>query len=95
MRKDDLVKGRRYALRPQGSPVDDPFVKVTFVGPVRSRQARVRYESGELQGLEEWVQTRLLACPWGERKELLRDEERAAHVDAAGNAVWDALTRCQ
>ncbi|MEU5852253.1 hypothetical protein [Saccharopolyspora shandongensis] len=42
------------------------------------RQCRVHYEDGELQGLEEWVPTRLLACPWGERKALLRDEGRAA-----------------
>jgi hypothetical protein len=78
MRKDDLDRGRDYALRPKGSSSHDPLVRVRFVGPVRGRQCRVRYEDGELQGLEEWVQTRVLVCRWGERKAFLRDEERAA-----------------
>ena len=29
---------------------------------------------------EEWVPTRMLMCPWGERRAFLRDESR-----------WDAL----
>lgn len=92
MRKDDLAKGKKYALRPKDLGGDDPLVKVTFVGPVRGRQCRVRYEDGELKGLEEWVPTRLLACPWGERTALLRDEERAGRLAAADADVWDKVT---
>lgn len=80
MRKDDLVKGRKYALRPQGSGRGDPLVMTRVVGPARGRQCRIRYEDGELQGLEEWVQTRLLVCAWGERKAYLRDEECAGRL---------------
>ena len=68
MRKEDLVQGRKYAVRGRNLEPDAPFVKVTFVGPVRSRQCRIRYDEGELKGLDEWVPTRLLACAWGERK---------------------------
>lgn len=91
MRKDDLAEGKKYALRPKDADPANPFVKVTFIGPVRSRQCRIRYEDGELRSLEEWVPTRLLACAWGERKGLLRDEERAARLDEADNSVWDRV----
>ena len=72
-------------------PGGEPFVKVTFVGPTRGHKCRVRYEEGELQGLDEWVPTRQIACPWGERKTLLRDEERARTLAAADRRVWDAV----
>lgn len=91
MRKDDLARGRKYALRPKGSTAGDPLVEVTFVGPTHGRQSRIRYEDGELKGLEEWVQTRLLTCAWGERKAFLRDEERAARLAAADDEVWDRV----
>lgn len=31
--------------------------------------------------------TRLLACSWGERKALLRDEERAAGLEVANTEI--------
>ncbi|GAB3556255.1 hypothetical protein [Spelaeicoccus albus] len=92
MRKDDLIKGRKYALRPKGSGPGEPFIKATFIGPARGRQCRIRYEDGELEDLEEWVHTRLIACVWGERKFFLRDEERAARLAKADAELWDPVT---
>lgn len=92
MRKDELAVGKTYALRIAQTADDNPFAKVTFVGPARSRQARVRYAEGELLGLEEWVPSRLLVCPWGERHAVLRDERRARELDAADEGLWDRIT---
>ena len=91
MKKTEIVKGRRYALRSQDAGAQDGLVKVTYVGPVRGGQIRVRYEQGELHGLDEWVPTRLLACRWGERAALLRDEEHATRLAAADEEVWDRV----
>lgn len=91
MKKDELAKGRNYALRPKGSGAGDPFVKVTFLGVTRGRQCRIRYEEGELEGLEEWAQTRLLVCAWGQRKAQLKDERNAARLADADAEAWDAV----
>lgn len=89
-----MVKGKNYALRPKGAEAGsgDSFIKVVFLGLAHSRQCKVRFASGELEGLEDWVVTRDLACGWGERKTLLRDEERAARLEAAGAEMWDEVT---
>ncbi|MFC0674525.1 hypothetical protein [Brachybacterium hainanense] len=92
MKKDELAKGRKYALRPKGSRTGDPLIKVTYIGPVHVRQCRIRYEGGELEGLDEWILTRQLVCLWKERKELLRDEERAARLEAANKLAWDGVS---
>jgi hypothetical protein len=86
----DLVTGRRYAVREEPHR-RGPLVKVALVGPVRSGKAKVQWLDGEREGLEEWVATRCLICPWGERKHYLRDEERAAAIRAASDDVDDVL----
>ena len=94
MRRSDLVPGANYALRTRGGAdaTAEPFLKVAFLGPIHKDQVRVRYESGGLAGVEDWVRTRHLACPWKERKRLLRDEERAARIDQIDQMVWDQVT---
>lgn len=89
MRRDDLVAGRAYALRRNGAR--GALVKVSFRGTTYKRQAKVRFEDGELAGLEDWVTTRELVCPWGERKAMLRDEERAARLQTASSESWDRV----
>lgn len=93
MRKVDLVKGKNYALRPKGAGPgsSDCFVKVVFLGLTHGRQCKVLFDSGELAGLEDWVVTRDLACRWGERKALIRDEERWARIEAATDEMWDEV----
>jgi hypothetical protein len=73
----DLVAGRQYAIR-ETPRRGGPMLKAEFVGPARSGKAKVRWLEGECDGLEEWLPTRSLVCPWGERRAFLRDEERAA-----------------
>jgi hypothetical protein len=86
----DLVPGRKYAVREQPRR-RGPLIRAAFVGPVRSGKAKVRWLDGEREGLEEWLLTRCLICPWGERREFLRDEERAAALSTASNEIDDVV----
>lgn len=64
----DLVVGRAYAERPRANDTESGLRKIIFVGPFRAGKAKVRRVDGDLDGLEEWVPTRTLKCPWGERQ---------------------------
>ena len=95
-----LNVGRKYAARETLATRYEtvratPLVKVQFVGPVRGRNAKVRWLEGERTDLEEWVPNRYLVCRWGERQRFLRDEERlhALKQDVAGldSVVWEAI----
>jgi hypothetical protein len=92
------VPGRSYALRGLGrAPGGEPFVRVRYDGRIHTDQIHIRYESGDLAGLEEWVRTRHLACPWGERKVFQRDEERTARLrevsaEAGDRVVEEAIS---
>ena len=90
MQSADLVPGRRYGVR-ENPRLRGPMVKVELMGPLRSGKARVRWLEGEREGLDEWLATRCLICPWGERKKYLRDEERAAALRAASDEVDDVV----
>jgi hypothetical protein len=94
VQKSDLVPRTAYALRNRGGAGNhsEPFLKVIFLGQSHKDQVKVRYESGELKGLEDWVRTRHLACRWPERMALVRDEERAAKVEELDRRVWDRVT---
>jgi hypothetical protein len=92
VQKTDLIEGGAYALRPARlAEGDAAFLKVSYIGPCHGRQARVRHEMGDLDGLIEWVPTRLIACRWTERKALQKDEGRAAKLNAADVEVWDPV----
>lgn len=91
VQKSNLVASGHYALRPRGSNRNDPLVQVTFLGKARGGKVKVRFEGGESAGLEEWVATRSLACEWGERKEMLRDDEAAVRLIEIDSAAWDRV----
>ena len=58
-----------------------PLVKVKLVEKVGRRgHVKIRFEEGPHPGLEEYVNVRQLVVPWGERKALLRDEERMERI---------------
>jgi hypothetical protein len=57
----------------------------------RGRQARIRHETGDLDGLVEWLPTRLIVCRWTERNAFQKDEERAAKLSASDADVWDPV----
>jgi hypothetical protein len=81
MQIGELVEGRYYAFRARRS---EQLLKVKLLTKVGRRgHVKVRYEDGPHPGLEEYVQTRQLVVPWGERKALLRDEERMERLSRA------------
>ena len=93
MQTDALVIGRRYAFR-EKRRAGEPLLKVKLIDVVgRKGKVKIRFEEGPHPGLEEFVSTRQLVVPWGERKALLRDEERAARLhEHAANIRDKALT---
>ncbi len=81
MDKNALQEGRFYAYREKTS-VGTPFLKVKLLEKLAGRpKVKIRFEDGPYPGLEEYVLTRRLVVPWGERKALLRDEERLQRLD--------------
>jgi hypothetical protein len=87
----DLAAGRCYAQRAQPHDATCPLHKVTFIGPAKAGKARIRHAHGELDGLDEWVPTRTLVCPWGERQAFLRDESRWNAVHHAADRDLDPV----
>ena len=61
----ELAVGRDYArrLKPQDSRCG--LQRVTLVGAARAGKAKVRHRDGELDGLDEWIPTRMLRVPLG------------------------------
>jgi hypothetical protein len=90
--KADLVGGVACALRQARQAAGDTaFTKVSYIGPCRGGQARIRHETGDLDGLVEWLPTRLIVCRWTERKALEKYEERATKLSASDAEVWDPV----
>jgi hypothetical protein len=50
---------------------------------------KVRFEDGPHPGLKEYVATRQVLCPWGQREAVVRDEERAARFAEHAREVRD------
>ena len=64
----------------------------TRAGSVLSWQAGSHpYKTGDLDGLVEWLPTRLIVCRWTERNAFQKDEERAAKLSASAAEVWDPV----
>ena len=59
----DLVAGRGYAQRAKPQDAGYPLRKIIFVGPARAGRVKIRHADGDLDGLEEWMPTRMLMCP--------------------------------
>lgn len=93
MESHALVIGRSYAYREKRSPAC-PLLKVKLLDKVgRKGKLKIRFEDGPHPGLEEYVSSRQLVVPWGERRALLRDEERAARLEGYARGLGDkALT---
>jgi hypothetical protein len=87
----DLVAGNDYAWRSEPHNCECALRKVGFAGPARAGKAKVRHRDGELAGLEEWVPTRALVCPWAERAAFLRDESRGKALREAAMRDYDPV----
>lgn len=87
----ELVPGHDYAQRPRHRDPACALMQMRFVGPARAGKAKIRHCGGELAGLEEWVPTRTLLCPWPERSRFLRDETRRAALEEAAARDHDPV----
>ena len=86
---DDLEIGRRYAYREKRGPAQ-AMLKVKLVEKVgRKGKVKIRFEDGPHPGLEEYVSTRQLVVPWGQRNAVLRDEKLAAALADHARRVAD------
>jgi hypothetical protein len=93
METSALKIGQRYAYREKRN-TSSPLLKVKLLDIVgRKGKVKVCFEDGPHPGLEEYISTRQLIVPWGQRQALLRDEERAAALDEHARGSYDkALT---
>jgi hypothetical protein len=91
MQSADLVPKRSYAWCESPRVTIPSLVRVKFIGPARSGKAKIRWEEGELSGLDDWVSTRQLLCLWKERKACLRDRERQARLDQDSDEAFDRV----
>jgi hypothetical protein len=87
----ELAVGLDYAHRAKPQDPGCGLQKVTFIAPARSGKAKVRHRDGDLNGLEEWVPTRTLMCPWAEHRLFLRDESRWAALQQAAARDHDPV----
>jgi hypothetical protein len=84
----DIQVGQGYALRERrGGPVVQ--AEVLAKAP-RGGKWKVRHHDGDTAGLEEWVPSRLVLCPWAELPALLEDERRSDAI--AGDEYGDRVT---
>jgi hypothetical protein len=73
--------GQSYGFR-RGRALGQPFVKVKVLDKVgRGGKVKIRWEEGPHPGLEEYISTRQIVVRWGERRRLLRDEEREQRIE--------------
>jgi hypothetical protein len=85
-----LEVGRFYAFRERRGR-DQPMLKIKLLDKVgRKGKVKIRFEDGPHPGLEEYVSTRQLVVPWGQRKAVLRDEEREARLAEHRRSYRDA-----
>jgi hypothetical protein len=82
MESHQIEVGRRYAYREKRGP-HYPMLKVRLLDKVgRKGKIKIRFEDGPHPGLEEYISTRQLVVPWGQRREVLRDEKLGAAFEA-------------
>lgn len=83
-----LEIGRPYAFRHKRVTGEPLRVKLLEkVG--RKGKLKIRFEDGPHPGLEEYVSSRQIVIAWGERRALLRDEEREARLADYAAGVAD------
>lgn len=90
MESSALTEGRYYAYREKRTR-GAPLVKVKLLSKLpQRRKVKIRYAEGPYPGLEEYVLMQRLIVPWGERRALLRDEERSTRIDEVSGGHLDA-----
>ena len=89
MVRDEIRLGMLCAmrLRPSDTPAE---VQVLAASP-RGGQWKVRHLSGDQEGMEEWLPSRTLLCPWSSLPRVLKDEADDRYLAETAEAV-DAVT---
>jgi hypothetical protein len=70
--RDEIKVGMNCALRPR--PVDTPAEVQVLAASPRGGSWKIRHLAGDQAGLEEWVPSRMLLCPWTSLPRVLKDE---------------------
>lgn len=91
MQSVDIVVGRPHAYRPPQTADPHALLKVQVLVPPRRGKVRVRYLTGDIEGLEEWVPTRNLLCLWKERKAFIMDEAAEILLRKASEEARDPV----
>lgn len=101
MTKDEFKAGAHWAWR-RSNTLGEPAqrVELLFLAKGRAGRCKVRHLDGELKGLEEFVHTGHLRCPWKEWPKIERDERRelalirdVERADPLDPTVLDAATQ--
>ena len=72
MVRDEIRIGMNCALRPR--PSDTPAEVQVLAASPRGGQWKVRHLSGDQEGMEEWIPSRMLLSPWSSLPRVLKDE---------------------
>ena len=91
MQYSDLHPGRDYVWSPKPESAEDEFRRIKYLGTYRHGRVRVRWQDGQWVGLDEWVSTRTVRCPWGERRAYLRDRERTDALELEARREIDRV----
>lgn len=98
MQGSGLEVGRLYAYR-ENPRRKSEMLKVKLLAKVgRGGKVKIRFEDGPHPGLEEYIRTANLIVAWGDRKAVLRDEERSRRIEehsrgsSADHAIVEAVS---
>jgi hypothetical protein len=75
----EIKVGRDFALRDKPT---ESAVRVRVLGQAPRGGRRVEHLTGDLQGLQEWRPSKVLLCPWGDLKSVMRRSLRSRVPDA-------------
>jgi len=83
--QDEIKVGTNCALRPR--PVDTPTEVQILAASPRGGSWKIHHLAGDQAGLEEWVPSRMLLCPWSSLPRVLKDEESDRYLADTAEVV--------
>ncbi len=86
MNRSSIEVGREYAIREPKSATAE-LERVRVLEHVRADKWRVEWIDPN-SGLVDFVRSKAILCRWGERRAVLRDEERLLEVGKVAAAAW-------
>jgi hypothetical protein len=83
--RDEIKVGMNCALRAR--PVDAPAEVQVLAASPRGGSWKIRHLAGDQSGLEEWVPSRMLLCPWSSLPRVLKDEQSDRYLADTAEVV--------